>query len=156
MITIKDAFDSFILAKRIAGLSEKSLVCYSSFVRPFLDFLGSSTDIFNIRFEYIQKYLLSLRARPISKATLATYTRHIKVFLNWMQDEYSISLSTGKINVPKTPKKNVYIYSDEEIKLIFESVSVSEKWISYRNCALIALMLDSGLRQNEACTYVRR
>ena len=156
MITLELAFNNFIIAKKIAGLSEKSIVCYTSFVQPFLNFLGLSTDIVNLHYEQIQSYLLVLRKRHIAKATLATYVRHIKVFLNWVQNEYNLNLSTNKISVPKTPKKNVYIYTDEEIQLIFESVTASEQWLIYRNCALIALMLDSGLRQNEACTLQKK
>lgn len=72
--------------------------------------------------------------------------------MNWVQREYDIDLKASRISIPKTPKKNVYIYTDEEIKLIFQSVNTTETWINYRNCTLIALMLDSGLRQNETCT----
>lgn len=69
--------------------------------------------------------------------------------------EHGIDCSAKKIKVPKSPKKLVHIYTDDEIRNIFDSITAAEPWIALRNRAMIALMLDSGLRQNEVCTLKR-
>jgi len=106
--------------------------------------------------ETIHGYIESLFNRPISKATIATYVRHLKVFLVWLEDEYNVCYNAHKIKVPKSPKKNPYIYNDDEIKQIFSTIYKSSDWLSVRNCVAVSFMLDSGLRQNEVCLLKRQ
>ena len=87
--------------------------------------------------------------RKISKATVATYIRHVKVFLSWLCEEYNLQLAVEKMPVPKTPKKNPRIYTNDEITSIFNVIYGDGRWIDVRNCAIVSLMLDSGLRQSE-------
>lgn len=141
--------------KRLEGLSEKTICCYTQFVTPFLNFLGITTNVSDITKVNVYSYIDSLFKRDISRATLATYVRHVKVFLNWLEIEYNIDLSAQSIKVPKTPKKVLHIYDDSEIREIFSVVHADKEWITLRNKAMIALMLDSGLRQNEVCTLLR-
>lgn len=155
MEKITDAFPKFILDKQVSGLTEKTIQCYYEFVLPFVNYLGD-IDVSELTKGLYQEYILNLFKRQISKATVATYVRHIKIFLVWLQSEYGIDIKAEEIKIPKSPKKNPYIYNDDEIKLIFETAKCSENWLSCRNCSMIALMLDSGLRQNEVCTVKRK
>lgn len=73
--------------------------------------------------------------------------------MRWL-DEYEYLEEKNwysKIKLPKTPKKNVKIYTDNEIKEIFESVENVPPMLAARNKLIISLMLDSGLRRNEVC-----
>ena len=54
--------------------------------------------------------------------------------------------------MPRAYKKVVHIYSNDEIKTIFQMISAESEWLTARNRAMVALMLDSGLRQEEVCT----
>lgn len=141
--------------KRLQGLSEKTICCYMQFVTPFLNYVGMSTNVTDLTKENITAYIGILFNRDISCSTRATYVRHIKVFLNWLEEEYNIDLSAQSIKVPKTAKKVIHVYDDSEIREIFSSVHAESEWLTLRNKAMIALMLDSGLRQNEVCTLLR-
>ena len=66
-----------------------------------------------------------------------------------MHAEYGLSFDPVKIKVPKPPKKNVHVLSSAEIQYLLDSAKCSVPWLTARNKAIIALMLDSGLRQNE-------
>lgn len=151
-MTLKQAFNDFIESRVLGGLSLKTIEDYESFVTPFVSFVGSDLPVESLTLDMVNKYIILLRKRSIRPATLATYVRHIKVFLRWINDDFSLSFSLRKIRVPKTPKKVVHIYTDEEVKQIFDSVKAESDWITARNRAMIALMYDSGLRQNEVCT----
>lgn len=153
---MQSAFDNFIRSRRILGLAEKTIMNYTQFVTPFILFVGADSDISVINKDLTYSYIEHLHTKKISKATVATHIRHIKAFLNWIEEEFEISVSAEKIKVPRTPKKVIHIYSDDEIKLIFEIVTAKEEWIVARNRCIIALMFDSGLRQNEVCTLLRR
>lgn len=152
---LDDALKKFLIVKKLAGVTDKTLQCYRDFIGAFLHYLGDIT-LSDLTPEIYQEYFLSLYKRQISKATVATYIRHIKIFLKWLQDEYGLSLDAQKIHVPKSPKKNPHIYDDEEIRQIFRVIRKDENWLSVRNCAIVSLMLDSGLRQNETCTLRRK
>lgn len=155
-MTIKETFDNFILSRRLAGLSKKSIKNYDDFICPFILHAGESTDFKEINQLVINSYISQMLDKKISKATLATYIRHVKIFLRWSDSEYKGNYSVKAIKVPRTPKKNVHIYSNKEIKVIFESAKSDVPWISARNNAVIALMIDSGLRQSEVCTLQRK
>lgn len=154
-MTLQQSFDNFIFSKRIQGLMKTSIDCYVSFVSPFVAHIGSDLDISALTRDLVNTYIETLFKRSLARATISTYIRHIKIFLTWLEEEYEICIQAEKIKVPKMPKKVLHIYTDDEIVQIFNSVAADEEWIRVRNCCIIALMLDSGLRQNEVCTLLR-
>lgn len=146
------AYNNFIFAKRLQGCSEKTLECYAQVVHPLVQFLGTDTDLSDLTREKYNEYISLLVSRKYSRSTLASYVRQLKVFLRWLESEYDLDLETSKLKVPRTYKKVVHIYSDSEIKTIFDTISAENDWLTARNRAMVALMLDSGLRQQEVCT----
>lgn len=151
MCLMSDTFQRFLLFKQLSGVTDKTLQCYRDFVLPFISYSGDM-DVSDLTEGIHQDYILTLFKRQLSKATVATYIRHLKIFLVWLQGQYGISVNAENIRVPKSPKKNPYIYNDDEIRQIFDVAREPGGWLSCRNCSMIALMLDSGLRQNEVCT----
>ena len=151
-MTISQAFSNFIRSRALRGLAKKSIECYTNFNEPFIIAVGASTSIFNLTRETIDDYFYTLFEGGNTMATIATYIRHIKIFLRWAESEYHLAINAKTIVLPKTPKKQVRIYNDEEIILIFRTIQAEKPWITSRNRAIVALMLDSGLRQNEVCT----
>lgn len=91
----------------------------------------------------------------LGKNTIATYIRLLKVYLKRCTENYKdTNFDYKKIKVPKSPKKNVLVFSNDNIKQIFQSVDSDADWIVTRNRAIIALMLDSGLRQAEVTRII--
>lgn len=145
------AFENFILSRQLMDLSPKTIIAYTDFVRPFVAFIGPEEELLQVTQNDISRYIKTLLERPISRSTRATYIRHVKIFLKWSEKEYEVNYKSKDIKVPKSPKKNVKLYSDDELCMIFDSISASETWIILRNRCIIALMYDSGLRQSEIC-----
>lgn len=134
----------------MAGLAVKSISDYREFCGRFINSIGFDLEYEELNQEKVSEYILKLMEQSISKTTMATYIRHCKIFLKWCTENYSVSaFDYKKIRVPKSPKKNVIIYSNEEIKQIFKKVTAESDWMITRNCAIVSLMLDSGLRQAE-------
>lgn len=50
-----------------------------------------------------------------------------------------------EITVPKPPKKLVRILSDSEVQILLNSVQTSSEWITARDRAIVAFLLDSGI-----------
>lgn len=153
----REAFTEFIMYKKLADLSPKTIIDYNQFINPFIDFLGSNNEITDIKQEDINTYITTLIDKPISKATRSTYIRHIKMYLKWLHDYHGkdIRFDYKRVKVPKNPKKNVLIYSDVQLNDIFSHIHAESDWITNRNKCIVALMYDSGLRQSEVCSIKR-
>lgn len=122
---------------------------------PFLRSVGPDIALEELGQDKITSYIAELLKKSISKSTRATYIRHLKVFLKWAQSEYNVPYEYKRIKVPKSPKKNVRIYSPEELEEIFSHIHAESDWLTFRNKCIIALMYDSGLRQSEVCSLER-
>ena len=100
--------------------------------------------------ETIKEYTLSLLSKNLSSATVRSYLTHLRAFFRWAANkEYVSPRLYQSIILPKTGKKIVKVYNNHEIQEIFEEIKASPAWIQIRNRLIVALMLDSGLRQNE-------
>lgn len=150
-MTLQEALEDFLFQKRLAGLADKTISSYKESISLMVRAIDGSTTLSNVTYKKVTDYILSLYARPLSRATVSSYVRNIRIFLRWIYKEYELPFDPVKLKIPKSPKKLVHIYSDDEIKLIFDFVETSIPWITARNRAIIALMLDSGLRQSEIC-----
>lgn len=155
-MTIQGAFDGFIFSRRLADLSPKTIYDYQLFVMPLVRHLGADRDIADVSQADIQSYIVTLLGRPLSKATRATYIRHCKIFLLWAGRQYAVSYDAKSLKIPKSPKRNVHIYTDDEIIQLFNTVTSNYDWMECRNKGILALMYDSGLRQSEVCGLLRR
>lgn len=142
------ALTKFLYQKSLAGCVKKTINVYDDtlnrFVRAYPD-----TSPEELTQEDIENYMFSLLQRDIKKTTYASYVRDLKIFLRWMADNYTVQYDYTKIKVPKSEKKNVRVYSDDDIKQIFKACNTSIDFITARNKAIISLMLDSGIRQGE-------
>ena len=143
--------NKFLEDKELRGLSSNTLSCYKEFVGYFINFLGFDFQLEDLNELAVRKYISYTLSRNLSINSQATYIRHLKIFLKWLETHYNININAQSIKVPKTTKKRVYVYSDEDIKLIFRSICASSYWLTCRNYAIIATMLDSGLRRSEVC-----
>lgn len=150
-MTVQEAYDNFILSRRLAGLSLKTISDYQQFVLPFVRSVGSERRLEDVTQQDVNAYLAKLLEKPLSKAARATYVRHVKIFLKWAENESEVRYSSRVVKVPRSPKRTVRIYSDDEVKQIFSSIQSESEWLTLRNRCIIALMYDSGLRQSEIC-----
>ncbi|MDD3350203.1 MAG: tyrosine-type recombinase/integrase [Eubacteriales bacterium] len=151
---LSEAKDQFLTHCYEQGLLGRSIRNYEENIRRFMEYTGEEIDTAEINETLLQGYTKSLykRKEKLSVATIGTYKRHVKVFIKWMEKKGHVKGHPSmEFLVPKQPKKVIHVHSEEEIRMIFDVVDGQEEWIRYRNCSMIALMLDSGLRREEVC-----
>lgn len=148
-MTLSEALQAFCRQKQIDGIKSNSISTYERVLSLFVSFIGAEQSTESLTFDQVADYIIAVQNKKIARATASSYIRNLKIFLRWLSAEEHLQFSPLKIKVPKPPKKQVHLYSDSEIKLIFDSVETSVPWITARNQAMIALMLDSGIRQCE-------
>lgn len=164
MITIEKAIEEFLIDQELKGNTHNTICTYKTILGFFSSYLGGSTLLNDITLMDIKKYQLFLSDKnrnfniettlkqKLTKTTVQTYIRHIRAFMNWLYEEGYITDSIGKkIKLPKSPKKTIEILSEEEIQTLYKSINDRTEF-GLRNKCVISLMLDSGLRRNEAIT----
>lgn len=149
---VQEAFENFIHSRQLKGLSVKTIESYRLLTARFISYVGLKTDMERITQENIDSYIDTLFHSSLSVSTIASYIRNARIFLKYYEKKYSVHYKTSDMVIPRTPKKLVRLYTPEEIALIFRTVSTCSTWLDARNRSMIALMLDSGLRQSEICT----
>lgn len=145
-------FSSFLRQKQIENRTEKTIEDYKAFIAPFVRFIGADFEVSTLPLEKVEDYILSLYNRKLADASVSCYIRHVKAFLSFIEKKYSLPFSASEIKVPKYYRDEPYLFTPDDIQLIFSSIDLKEEWITVRNRAVIALMLDSGLRQSEVCS----
>lgn len=142
--------DTFIGQCRLKDLSPRTIEAYDSFVMKFIKYT-TGKNIQDLNLKLINEYINYLYSCTLSKATVGTYIRHLKIFIKYLEEEELIAPFSSKIKVPKLPKKLLDIYSDEEIKYIFKNINAITPWMTFRDLSIVALFIDSGVRLNEVC-----
>lgn len=139
----------FLKKKRLENLSEKSLQSYKSILGIFVTEVNCKSSALTI--EQVNAFFENALTRKVSKATYATYCRNVKTFLKFGLENGFTTVDYTQIIVPKAPRRVVRLLSDDDIFTIFRTPTANDPVINVRNLCILALMLDSGLRQEEVC-----
>lgn len=151
-VKLSDLKKEFIEYHTLACHSSKTIATYTGHLQRFLKFSGD-VALQQVTQELIKQYTLSLLSQELSSATVRSYLTHLRAFFHWAADkEYVSPKLYQSIILPKTGKKIVKVYNSSEIQEIFEEIKAFPIWIQLRNRLIVALMIDSGLRQNEVST----
>ncbi len=164
MITIEKAIEGFLIEQKLKGNTENTICTYRNILNYFSYYLGVEKPVSEITLLDVKKYQMYLIdkyidfnfqtdiKKKLSKTTIQSYIRHIRAFMKWIFEEGYIDVDISiKIKLPKAPKKVIEILSEEEIELLYKSINEKTEF-GLRNKCIISLMLDSGLRRNEAIT----
>lgn len=149
---VSKAFEKFIRSRHLKGVAENTIISYRNLTARFIKFIGADTDMESIRQEDLDDFVDHLYSIALSRNSIASYIRNTKIFLKWYQKKNKVNYSASELVIPKAPKKIVYMYTSNDIDLIFSTIDTCSSWLTARNKAMIALMLDSGLRQGEICS----
>lgn len=149
-MTLFEALEIFLYKKQVAGVSSGTVKNYRVTLNLFIQFCGPDMPCGGLELQTVESYSLRLYS-TVSRGTAASYIRNIRIFLRWLDRFEELAFDPVDIQVPKSPKKQIHLYTDSELHLIFDMADCSVSWIAARNRALLALMIDSGLRQGEAC-----
>lgn len=151
---IRTAFDHFLEYKKASGLSRESLDAYFFHCLYFIRVFGG-LEVDSLDQAMISAFQVALLECSLSSATKSSYIRSVRVFLRWLSTEYDVNYDYYKIKVPRMPKRQIRLYSEQDLQLIFDSIRARPSWVQLRNRALFALLVDSGIRRAEAVSLLR-
>jgi len=157
-MTLENSLKSFILDQRLKGNTDNTIKGYQRFINLFITWLAERniTFISDITLHHVREYQLYITDKPaerrggerLTRRSIQTYMRHIKVFLAYCHSEEFISEPFHlKIKTPKAERPVIEILTDDEIDIIINTFSKSETGL--RNRAIVSLLFDCGLRLSE-------
>lgn len=118
------------------------------------------TDIETLTAPLIRRYIDERRTtptqrdgHPLSSHTLHGHVRAIRALLNWASREDLLDERVvRRVALPKREQKVLAIFTPRQIDLLFRACEASEtpEYV-VRDKALLAVLLDTGVRAAEAC-----
>ena len=114
------------------GNSEATIAYYKGNINRFLEYLndqGLDTNTASVSKDQLKKYILYLKTmkkwrknefiesdKLLTTKSVQTYTRAIKVWFSWMEEEDYIEVDVSKeVKLPKAANKVIEILTEEDI-----------------------------------------
>lgn len=147
MTTIQHAIDEFILASRADGIKSSTLKWYTSLLGAFEQKFSGSLK--SITTHDLREYFVSLRNQGYAPDTVSAHIRALHKFWGWCAVEYDQPNPMKRIRYPQKPQAKPKAATLEDVKRMFEVAG--EGAMGARNRAILAFMLDTGVRAGGLC-----
>lgn len=162
--------EKLVYGYRLSSLSEgksvNTVAIVEAAVRYLEEFLaerGLPTDVTEIGANELRQFSVYLRERPrfahhrftrpqtgqLSGHTVNGYMRALQAFWSWLVREDLVDDNPfDRIKIPKAPKKVIPIFTEEQLRQIFEGIDITSS-VGYRDYTIILTLLDTGIRCSE-------
>ncbi|MCI0856065.1 MAG: tyrosine-type recombinase/integrase [Chloroflexi bacterium] len=145
--------ESFELAIDAAGLSPATLRLYRHGVMKlyaFLERIGLDAPLSSISAEHLREFLVYERQAGAAPATLDALHRAMRRFWRFLAEEGEVTENVSlRVPAPKLDVKIVEALSPEQIAALFKVCKRDKSTLGKRDEAIIAALLDTGLRAAE-------
>jgi integrase/recombinase XerD len=140
----------FLTAREAEGCTQATLrwhkACLSRFV-AWIDEFHHDLDPNALTATHVRSYIVWLQHSNLNATSVATYVRSLRAFLAFLFLEEIIEKNIAlRIKEPKTPKTIKTPLSPDEMKALIDACETN------RDSAIVALLIDTGIRANELCT----
>jgi len=140
------------------GRSLKTVENYDRYIKRFLEFAKISSPS-RIDDELVRKYRLFLNREEksngenLDRKTQNYYLIALRVFLKYLAKRNIASLPAERIELAKTPQRDLDLITEEELQRLLDVKGGETKDI--RNKAILELLFSTGLRVSELCALNR-
>ncbi len=140
---ISNHLSEFLSAKRVEGLSEKTLKYYKNTINAMLSKVGK--NVFQINTDDLRNYLSEYqKINDTSQITIDNIRRILSTYFTWLEDEdYILKSPIRRIHKIKTGFTVKQIYSDEDLEKMRDGCN------NPRDLALIDMLASTGIRVGE-------
>lgn len=142
--SIQDVFERFILLKKACGLADKTISTYSQQFNSLSPYLDLSLPIDTLTDTDLSKMINQMRDSGLSANTIRSYTRNLKVFLTWCNQENITEINIKKYKGEETIKET---YSDDELKTLLKKPNFKScSFVEYRSWVIVNFLVNGGSR----------
>lgn len=149
--------DDFQLHNRTEGKSEKTVLWYNEVLDLFIRWLKDTeepTNIGSVDEHLVRLFVLYLQSRQCHGHKPSTHTinnrvRALRAFFHWLYERgYTKADLLARLRPPRTSELLIELLEDQEIAGLFANLD-QDTAPGARDAAILALMLDAGLRLSE-------
>ena len=162
-ISIAEAFLSFTREKAL-NMGTRTIDHYNEANIHFCKAVDCSKNICDLTIEDMVQFVTELRNSGLSRASQSSYSKEINTFLNFcVRRKWLAENPFNRDIVPKTPDKEIIVFTDSQIDRIFEAAKPNKSlWVAlnllgltgFRVSAMISLkMTDIDFEKNVIKLY---
>ena len=142
--TIEETFSDFIISKKTKGLAEKTLQSYQSQFQAVARHMDVKMDIAMLQKADLDAMIISMRDASLSPNSINSYTRTLKSFFSWCNEQGITRLNIPLYKAKETVKET---YSDLELSALLKKPDIRKAtFAEYRDWVIINFLLNCGSR----------
>jgi len=142
--TIEETFADFIISKKTKGLAEKTLQSYQSQFQAVARHMDVKMDIAMLQKADLDAMIISMRDAQLSPNSINSYTRTLKSFFSWCNEQGITRLNIPLYKAEETVKET---YSDAELAALLKKPDIRKAtFAEYRDWVIINFLLNCGSR----------
>ena len=96
-LSIKEAFEDFVVAQTAKGVSDKTVETYHAHFRSIGKHLDTSLTFDALKQTELDRMVVSMRKSGLAHNSISSYLRVFRTFLNWCAGQGYISISYPSI-----------------------------------------------------------
>jgi integrase/recombinase XerD len=163
---LKEAVESFLVAKKAEGKSPNTIAFYQAMLGVFMRRI-EVVDLRDIKETEIREYILYLQSehvpygeghplhqpdRRLSQHSVKAHWASLSTFFNWAHQEGIIKKNPmARIGRPRTPKKLKSGLTLQEVQALLGTCKTKDGKREARDVAILLLLVDTGCRVSEVC-----
>lgn len=154
---VDQLFEAFLLGGNYAPKTRKAYKEAAAVFIRWMQSQGIAGVLGELDPHLVRKWQFSLESEGRSPNTLRAYLSALKSFSRYLAEDGLTRDKTGQaldllatVKIPKAPSKRPEVYADDDLERVMGAIN-RQHVQGARNAAFIRLLLDSGLRLNEAC-----
>jgi integrase/recombinase XerD len=149
---LRAAVGDYLGALQAEGKSPKTLRNYGGVLERFRA-LAAPVDPAVIDAGLLRRWLRALAEAGLSGTTQHTYLTRVKSWLRWLEAEESYGVDAAflrRVKPPRIDTEQPDPFTDEEVERLFRACRANT-WTGQRMRTMIALLLDTAIRESELC-----
>ena len=141
--TFAEVFEVYISAVTARGVKDKTLATYKQHFHAISKRLDVSLPINRLNSTALDNMILQMRKEGLSDSSINSYTRTLKCFLSWCNEE---GYTKANLKIYKAAETVKETYTDEELLTLLAKPDADCKFCEYRNWVIVNFLLNSGCR----------
>ena len=142
--TIEETFSDFIISRKTKGLAEKTLQSYQSQFQAVARHMDVKMDIAMLQKADLDAMIISMRDASLSPNSINSYTRTLKSFFSWCNEQGITRLNIPLYKAEETVKET---YTDAELAALLKKPDIRKvTFAEYRDWVIINFLLNCGSR----------
>ena len=146
----KEVYKFLEYLKNNLGYSKMTIISYQKDLDDFFSFVKKyNINYLNLCKDDIRSYLKLLDERKLKSSSISRRISCLRTFYNYLEDQKMVDGNVFKlIRNPKLDRKLPNYLSYEELRIIFDSIDISDS-VGLRNRLLIEMLYATGCRVSE-------